>query len=239
LGVQNSEREFDMAGIDRRMMISGLLLAPLAGCTDKQPPAPPATALKERVPAKRPAPGGLVELIRRDPTIRVDLRYATANNFTGRVLYPQARAFLQGVAADALIRAQARAKADGFGLTIFDAYRPWRVTKKLWDATPKAKRDYVANPKKGSRHNRGCAVDLSLHDLATGALVEMPSGFDDFSPRAHRDFMETTPAAIANRARLAGYMEAEGFDGMSNEWWHFDFRDWRNFPVLDIPFDAL
>jgi zinc D-Ala-D-Ala dipeptidase len=233
------ERNCGMIGVDRRTMVGGLLLVPLAACSDRQPPAPPAQGVRERVPAKLPAPGGLVELIKRDQTIRLDLRYATANNFTGRILYPQARAFLQGAAADALIRAQARARAEGFGLTIFDAYRPWRVTKKLWDATPKAKRDYVANPKKGSRHNRGCAVDLSLHDLATNMLVEMPSGFDDFSTRAHRDFMDTTPAAIANRARLARYMEAEGFDGMSNEWWHFDFRDWRNFPVLDIPFDAL
>ncbi len=225
-----------MTGIARRTVIGGVLVVPLAACTPQAPPTPP----KERVPAKLPPPGGLVELIKRDPRIRLDLRYATTNNVTSRVLYPQARAFLQGVAADALLRAHARARADGFGLTIFDAYRPWRVTRKLWDATPKGpKRNYVANPKKGSRHNRGCAVDLTLHDLATGALVEMPSAFDDFSERAHRDFMGATEISIIHRGFLEKYMQAEGFDGMSNEWWHFDFRAWRDYPVLDIPFEAL
>jgi zinc D-Ala-D-Ala dipeptidase len=182
---------------------------------------------------------GLVELIKRDPSIRLDLRYATTNNFTGRVLYGQARAFLQLVAADALVRAHRRAQADGLGLTIFDAYRPWAVTKALWDATAPAQRDYVANPAKGSRHNRGCAVDLTLHDRATGVLLEMPSAFDHFGQRAHRDYAGATPAATSNRARLAGYMEAEGFIGLSNEWWHFDYRDWADYPVLDVAFEAL
>jgi D-alanyl-D-alanine dipeptidase len=185
-------------------------------------------------------PQRLVELIRLDPTIKLDLRYATANNFTGRVLYDEGRAFLVPAAAKALVRADGRARADGFGLTIFDAYRPWRVTKKLWDATPRGpKKNYVANPKKGSKHNRGCAVDLSLHDLKTGTLVEMPSGFDDFSEKAHRDYMGAGEAANTNRARLQRYLEAEGFVGLSNEWWHFDFTGWQNYPVLDIPFSDL
>jgi zinc D-Ala-D-Ala dipeptidase len=227
----------DRLSFERRTVVGGLLLAPLYGCSEPQKPKD--RPQKERVPAPVPAPGGLVELVRLDPSIRLDLRYATTNNFTGRVLYSVARAFLQGVAAQALVRAHERAQADGFGLTIFDAYRPWSVTKKLWDATPRRQRNYVANPKTGSRHNRGCAVDLTLHEVKTSELVEMPSAFDDFSERAHRDFMATTATAIANRARLAGYMEAEGFDGMSNEWWHFDYRDWRSFPVLDLPLDKL
>jgi zinc D-Ala-D-Ala dipeptidase len=204
--------------VSRRTVIAGLLVMPLAA---------------------RAQDNGLTEIIKRESTIRLDLRYATTNNFTGRVLYDQARAFMQGVAAEALIRAHARARADGFGLTIFDAYRPWRVTKQLWDATPPAKRNYVANPAKGSRHNRGCAIDLSLHSLKTGKLVDMPTGFDDFSERAHRDYRGASPTALANRARLARYMEAEGFIGMSNEWWHFDYRDWADYPVLDVPFTAL
>jgi zinc D-Ala-D-Ala dipeptidase len=221
--------------IPRRAMLGGLLCAPLIGCkavnvADVTSPVVPVRALEQ---------AGLVELIKRDPTIRLDLRYATTNNFTGRVLYRQARAFLQVVAADALVRAHRRAQADGLGLTIFDAYRPWAVTKALWDATAPAQRDFVANPAKGSRHNRGCAVDLTLHDRATGALLEMPSTFDHFGASAHRNYAGASPAAAANRARLADYMEAEGFIGLSNEWWHFDYRDWANYPVLDVAFEAL
>jgi zinc D-Ala-D-Ala dipeptidase len=227
------EDEPQMILVDRRIVIASALAVPLAAC--KRAPAP------EPKPKMRPSldPRALVELIALDPTVKLDVRYATANNFTGRVLYPEARAFLVGAAAEALLRAHKAAQAEGFGLTIFDAYRPWHITKKLWEATPKAKRNYVANPMQGSRHNRGCAVDLSLHDLRTGALVEMPSGFDDFSRRAHRDFMDAPPDAIANRERLARYMKAQGFRGMSNEWWHFDFVGWENFPVLDTAFDDI
>jgi zinc D-Ala-D-Ala dipeptidase len=220
--------------IPRRTVLGGLLVAPLLACRGaKVTDTPPV------VPVRAVAQAGLVELIKRDPTIRLDLRYATTNNFTGRVLYRQARAFLQEKAADALVRAHHRAQADGLGLTIFDAYRPWAVTKALWDATPQAQRDYVANPAKGSRHNRGCAVDLTLHDRATGALLEMPSAFDHFGDSAHRDYAGASSVATANRARLAGYMEAEGFIGLSNEWWHFDYRDWADYPVLDVAFEAL
>ena len=224
----------------RRAVLAGLALSPLAACRAPEPAASNASSPPpELVPAKVAAPGGLVELIKLDPTIRLDLRYATPNNFTGHTLYAQARAFLAAKAAVAFVRAHGRAKADGFGFTIFDAYRPWRVTKKLWDATPRAKRDFVANPKKGSRHNRGCAVDMSLHDLKTGQLVEMPTGFDDFTARAGRNASTTSPSAGANEHHLQSYMEAEGFFGLSNEWWHFDFASWAQHPVLDIPFESL
>ena len=184
--------------------------------------------------------GDLVELIRLEPGIQLDIRYASTNNFTGRKLYDEPRAFLVRSAAEALVRAHRAAQRDGFGLTIFDAYRPWRVTKKLWDATPPGpKRNYVANPEKGSKHNRGCAVDLSLHRIDTGMLVEMPSGYDEFSERAHRDFMATSAEAAANRSRLERYMEAQGFRGISNEWWHFDYAGWENFPILDIAFSEI
>lgn len=213
------------------------MIAPLLACDRSEKIAPPARS------SNTPARAGqveLVELTRLDPSIRLDIRYATANNFTGRILYDQPRAFLVQPAAQALARAHKAAAAEGYGVTIFDAYRPWRITKQLWDATPPGpRRNYVANPKKGSKHNRGCAVDLSLHRLDTGALVEMPSGYDEFTQRAHRDFMTASPEAIANRARLEGWMAAEGFRGISNEWWHFDFNGWEDFPILDIAFDEI
>lgn len=212
-------------------------MMPLIACDRSEKIAPPARP--SNTPA-RAGQGELVELTQLDPSIRLDIRYATANNFTGRSLYDQPRAFLVQPAAEALARAHKAAAVEGYGLTIFDAYRPWRITKALWDATPPGpQRNYVANPKKGSKHNRGCAVDLSLHRLDSGALVEMPSGYDEFSQRAHRDFMAASPEAIANRARLERWMEAEGFRGISNEWWHFDFNGWENFPILDIAFDEI
>jgi D-alanyl-D-alanine dipeptidase len=222
----------------RRSIIMGMAVTPLIGCSEARDTAG-ASSAPPTAQQSKPSAGALVEIKRDTAGLRLDLRYATINNFTGRVLYDQARAFLQGVAADALMRARDSAMNDGFGLTLFDAYRPWRVTKQLWEATPPSQRNYVANPKRGSRHNRGCAVDLSLHTLATGTLVEMPSAYDDFSERAHRDFMAAGETAIANRARLERYMEAEGFIGMSNEWWHFDHRDWQSFPILDMPFEDL
>jgi zinc D-Ala-D-Ala dipeptidase len=206
-------------------------------CSDSEPSDGKVATLS--IPAQMTSPRGLIEIEPETAGIHLDLRYATENNFTGRTLYNKAHAFLQDIAVQALMRARDGAIKEGYGLTIFDAYRPWRVTKQLWDATPRSQRDYVANPKRGSRHNRGCAVDLSLHALETGALVKMPSAFDDFSQRAHRDFMGASAEAIANRERLARYMEAQGFIGMSNEWWHFDYRDWREFPVLDLPFEDL
>lgn len=228
-------------GISRREVALGLAILPLATCAPAGPdkdvafiPARKAVSLSPEDPKR------LVELVKLDPAIKLDMRYATSNNFTGRVLYDEARAFLAVPAAQAVARASKAAQTDGYGLTIFDAYRPWRVTKQLWDATPAGpKKNYVANPKRGSKHNRGCAVDLSLHDLRTGQLVEMPSEFDDFSEKAHRDFAGASPTAIANRARLQRYLDAEGFVGLSNEWWHFDFTGWEQFPVMDVPFNQI
>jgi D-alanyl-D-alanine dipeptidase len=228
-------------GLTRREVVLGLAIVPLATCVPAGPDKDVAF-----IPAKKAAtlsaddPKRLVELVKLDPSIKLDMRYATTNNFTGRVLYDHARAFLAAPAAQAVSGASKAAQADGYGLTIFDAYRPWRVTKQLWDATPSGpKKNYVANPKRGSKHNRGCAVDLSLHDLKTGMLVEMPTGFDDFSEKAHRDFSGASPAAMENRARLQRYLETQGFVGLSNEWWHFDFTGWEQYPVMDIPFDDI
>src|SRR5829696_6761745 len=133
-------------------------------------------------------PTDLVELVTLDPSIKLDIRYATPNNLAGRAVYTEPRAFLQRPAAEALVRAHRALRARGFGLLIFDGYRPWRVTKLFWDVTPPEKREFVADPAKGSKHNRGCAVDLSMYDLRTGREVEMPSAYDEMTSRASPDY---------------------------------------------------
>jgi D-alanyl-D-alanine dipeptidase len=181
----------------------------------------------------------LVELTALDATIRLDIRYATANNFTGRPVYKEARAFLQRPAAEALVRAHRKLKAHGYGALVFDGYRPWSVTRLFWDVTPPAQRNFVADPRKGSKHNRGCAVDLGLYALDTGAEVEMPSAYDDFTEKAHPTYRGGTEAQRRARDLLRSVMESEGFTVEPNEWWHFNHRDWRRYPILDIPFGAL
>ncbi len=126
----------------------------------------------------------LVELITFDKTLKLDIRYARTDNFVGKAVYAEARAFMQRPAAEALVRVHRKLKKRNLGLVIFDGYRPWSVTKLFWEVTPEDKRKFVANPKTGSRHNRGCAVDLSMFDLKTGKLVEMPTDFDDFTDKA-------------------------------------------------------
>jgi D-alanyl-D-alanine dipeptidase len=181
----------------------------------------------------------LVELATLDPTIKLDVRYATANNLAGRAVYSEARAFLQRPAAEALLRAHKALNAHGYGVLVFDGYRPWRVTKLFWDVTPPAKREFVADPSKGSKHNRGCAVDLSLYYLATGREVPMPSAYDEMSPRAYPDYAEGPEPARAARDLLRAAMEREGFTVEPNEWWHFNYKDWKAYPILDIPFSAI
>lgn len=181
----------------------------------------------------------LVELIRLDKTIKLDIRYARSDNFVGRPVYTEARAFLQKKAAKALVKVNKKLKKLGFGLVIFDGYRPWSVTKLFWEVTPEAQKIYVADPKNGSRHNRGCAVDLSMYDLKTGNLVDMPSDFDDFSEKAHPDYIGGTEIQTKNRNLLRQMMEAEDFTVNKNEWWHFDYKDWKEYGIYDIPFSAV
>lgn len=227
--------------LGRREVVLGLAAFPLTTCVPMRPDKDvPFVAAMKAATLAPDDPKRLVELVKLDPSIKLDMRYATSNNFTGRVLYSEARAFLTVAAAQALVRASAAAKADGFGLNIYDAYRPWRITKQLWDATPAGpKKNYVANPKRGSKHNRGCAIDLTLYDSKTGRLVEMPTEFDDFSEKAHRDYAGASPTATTNRARLQAYLESQGFIGLSNEWWHFDFTGWEIYPVMDVPFNQI
>jgi D-alanyl-D-alanine dipeptidase len=181
----------------------------------------------------------LVELKVLDSTIHLDIRYATTNNFMGEQFYSQPRAFLQRPAAEALVRAHRSLHSLGYGLLIHDAYRPWYVTKMFWDATPREQRDFVADPAKGSRHNRGCAVDLSLYDLRTGKAVEMVSGYDEFSHRAYPSYPGGTSLQRWHRSLLRKAMEAEGFEVFDVEWWHFDFRDWRYYPIGILTFEEI
>lgn len=181
----------------------------------------------------------LLELIKLDKTIKLDIRYARSDNFVGRPVYPEARAFLQRDAAEAVVRVHQKLKKQGLGLVIFDGYRPWSITKLFWETVKPEHRKFVANPEKGSKHNRGCAVDLSLFDLKTGELLPMPSGYDEFTERASPDYQGGTPEERRNRDLLRKMMEAEGFTVNPNEWWHFDYKDWQDYAIYDIPFSAI
>jgi D-alanyl-D-alanine dipeptidase len=181
----------------------------------------------------------VLELQDLDATILLDIRYARKDNFIGRPVYAEARAFLQPVAAFAVAEVHRSLKAEGFGIVIYDGYRPWSVTKMFWETVPPEHRKFVANPETGSVHNRGCAVDLSLYDLASGDQILMPSGYDEFNERAYPSYEGGTDEERRNRDVLIATMESNGFAVNPNEWWHFDHKDWENYPILDLPFSSL
>ena len=212
-----------------RVAASAVFLSVLPGCGASHPP-------REKGTFRRP---DLVELVLLDPTLKLDIRYAGSNNFLGRPVYSQARAFLQRPAAEALLRVNAVMHEQGFGLIIFDGYRPWTVTKIFWDATPEDKKEFVADPRAGSKHNRGCAVDLSLVELSTGKEVAMPGDYDEMSERSHIDYAGGPEEARRRRDLLRQAMEAEGFEPYEPEWWHYNYREWKEYPILDIPFEAI
>ncbi len=194
--------------------------------------APPPEAGRRRA-------NDLVEITALDPTIRLDIRYATADNVLGAPLYRQARAFLQRPAALSLVRAQRSLAGGGLGLLVYDAYRPWSVTWVFWEATPAHLHDFVADPAKGSRHNRGCAVDVGLVRLADGKAVEMPSAYDEMTERSHAGYSGGTPLQRAHRDLLRRTMEAVGFTALPEEWWHFDHRDWKQYALANVPFEDI
>lgn len=177
-------------------------------------------------------PDDLVDLEKAIPGIVLDIRYATTNNFTGQKLYPSAQCHLRRAAAEKLVAAQKEFATLGYGLKIFDGYRPLSVQRKMWEVFPQP--GYVADPKRGSRHNRGAAVDVTLIRLADGAELPMPTSYDDFTERAHRNFKDLPEEAIRNRDLLEQVLTKHGFVGLPTEWWHFDDKDWRNYPLLDI-----
>jgi D-alanyl-D-alanine dipeptidase len=181
----------------------------------------------------------LVPVAEAAPSIRLDIRYATADNFTGRPIYNRACAFVRPVVAAALARVQARLLASGYGLLLFDAYRPWAVTEMFWTIVPLRYRAFVADPAVGSKHNRGCAVDLSLCDAATGEEIEMPSRYDEPTARSHHAYRGGTALQRWHRDTLRLAMEQEGFAVQPDEWWHFDFGAWQDYPIETIGFGDL
>jgi len=227
-----------------------LLLLILISCTTSEvfriTPVRPVPELREEALLATPPPeagpfrqSDLVEIITLDSTIRLDIRYATDRNFLSTPLYSQARAFLQRPAAEALIRVHHKLKGQGYGLLIYDAYRPWYITKVFWDATPEDKHDFVADPGKGSVHNRGCAVDLTLYSLDTGQPVKMPSLYDEMSPRAYPDYTGGKAEQRRLRDLLRQEMESEGFMVYEYEWWHFDYRDAKFYGIQNVRFEDI
>jgi len=210
-----------------------------------KPVRPVPELMREARAAQSPSETGefrqtdLVELTRLDPTIRLEIRYATTNNFLGTIFYSQARAFMQRPAAEAVVRANRKLKQMGYGLLVHDAYRPWYVTKVFWDATPADKKVFVADPSRGSRHNRGCAIDLTLYDLKTRKPVEMVSTYDETTARAYPDYPGGTSLQRWHRKLLRDAMEAEGFTVYEAEWWHFDFKDWQRYRIGNVTFEGI
>lgn len=185
---------------------------------------------------KVPAQDALVNVQEEVPDVMVDIRYATEDNFLKRQVYPSSRCYLRYAVARRLARAQDLLKKKGLGLKIWDGYRPLSVQKQMWDILPDP--DYVADPKHGSRHNRGAAVDVTLVD-ASGRELIMPTEFDDFTPAAHVDAPCKNAQAAANRKILQDTMKMAGFESMPTEWWHFDAPEWRGYEVLDISFEEI
>ena len=221
-------------------------IGPAGGGQLKVEPVRPVAELLAQAQTERPpAESGsfrtpdLVDLATLDPAIRFDIRYATTNNFLGSVFYSTAHAYLQRPAAEAMLRAHQKLRALGYGLLIHDGYRPWYVTKTFWEATPPAKRWMVANPANGSRHNRGCAVDLTIYDLRTGKPLDMGGTYDEATERSYPDYPVTTDLQRWRRELLRRVMEEEGFTRNFDEWWHFDYKDWRQYPILNQAFANL
>ena len=199
---------------------------------------------REAMQAQPPAEQGkrkseLVEVKKVDPTVKLDIRYASDNNFMQTPFYSQARAFLQRPVAQALAAADRELHKHGYGILIHDAYRPWYVTKMFWDATPDDKKKFVADPAKGSMHNRGCAADVSLYDRKTGKEVPMPSGYDEMSERSYPNYSGGTADERARRDLLREVMEKNHFTVYEFEWWHFDFQDCTAWPIGNVAFEKL
>lgn len=198
-----------------------------------------ALAAEKANPPKTLEEAGLVEVVKLDPSIVLDMRYATPNNFTGKVVYPSGRCFLRKDTAEKLVQVQQDLKAQGMGLKIFDCYRPFSVQKIFFEIVPNP--SYVAQPKEkdgkpveGSKHNRGAAVDLTLVDKS-GKEVPMPTEFDDFTEKASPDYKGTEPGARAHMRALQAAMKKRGFQTITSEWWHFDLVGWEKYDLLDVP----
>lgn len=179
----------------------------------------------------------LIELKKAIPDLQLDIRYATKNNFMKQVMYPQARAFARKPVVLHLQKIQNELRKKGLGLRIYDAYRPYAITVAFYQKA--SDKHFVANPAKGSKHNRGCAIDLSLINLKTGKELPMPTPYDSFAPQAAADYAQLPTSVIRNRNLLIRTMQTHGFRVLKNEWWHYDFVGWQNYELLDIPFKDL
>ena len=186
---------------------------------------------------KKDARKRLVNITEYVPGVVLDIRYATTNNFTGERIYDLPLAYARKPVAEALQTVQLELKKRGLGLKIFDGYRPYGATVKFYEVYKDT--TYVASPYRGSRHNRGCAIDLTLIDLKSGKELRMPTGYDAFTREAWPSTPVKDPVARENRSLLISVMEKNGFRVNSSEWWHFDFRGWKSFEILDIEFKDL
>ena len=217
-----------------------------AGGTFRIDPVRPVEDLRAEALAASPPPepgpfrdSELVEVTAIEPGIRLDVRYATTNNFMSSVFYDEPRVFLQRPAAEAVARAHRALAEHGYGLLLHDGYRPWYVTRMFFDATPESQKIFVADPANGSRHNRGSAIDLNLYDLATGQPADMVGTYDEFSPRSFPNYPGGTSRQRWLRELLRRAMEAEGFTVYEAEWWHFDHDDWREYAIQNATFGEL
>ena len=199
-------------------------------------PEPTLEAPESIFMSQLPSWARLVDIRTVNRNIRLDIRYATTNNFLKRKLYPISKCALRSSVAQKLSLVQTDLEKIGLGLKVYDCYRPFSVTKQMWEVLPDP--NYVANPARGSRHNRGAAVDLTLVDR-TGKELEMPTPFDDFTAKAHRDYAGGSAQSRKNRQLLEDAMKKQGFIGITTEWWHFDSEDWQKFAILDIPLGAI
>jgi len=179
----------------------------------------------------------LVEIKKAIPNIKLDIRYATKNNFMRQVMYKQARAFARKPVVESLKKIQKELNKKGYGLKIFDGYRPYAITVEFYKKA--SDKNFVANPAKGSKHNRGCAVDLTLINLKTGKELVMPTPYDSFSAAAAAKYENISPEARKNRNFLIAVMAKYQMNVLENEWWHYDFSGWRSYDLMDIPFEKL
>ena len=228
-GLVLSRRDFG-AELEARSRSNGKFVPELLAGARKMSPPPQSAGLRKPQ---------LVEVNKVDASTRLEVRYATGDNFMGHAFYDSPRFFLQQPAADALLRAHRKLAGQGFGIALIDGYRPWYVTRMFWDAVPPESRAFVADPSQGSRHNRGCAADITLFELASGRLVDMPGRYDEPSARSSPLYLGGTSLQRWRRDLLKRAMEAEGYDVYTNEWWHFDYGEWRKYPVMNIDFDEI
>ena len=179
----------------------------------------------------------LVEIKKAIPNIKLDIRYATKNNFMKQVMYKQARAFARKPVVESLKKIQRELNKKGYGLKIFDGYRPYAITVEFYKKA--SDKNFVANPAKGSKHNRGCAVDLTLIDLKTGKEVAMATPYDSFSAAAAANYEPVSAEVKKNRDLLIATMKKYQLNVLDNEWWHYDFSGWQQYDLMDVPFEKL